>query len=61
MPADGYTVAGRLPRSDNLFIAVTHSGVTLAPVLGSLLADEVAADRMSPLLESFRPDRFSWQ
>ncbi len=60
MPADGRSIAGRLPGSDNLFIAVTHSGITLAPVLGRLLADEIAAGRLSSLLEPFRPTRFAW-
>lgn len=61
MPADGHSIVGLLPGCDNLFIAVTHSGITLAPVLGSLLADEIAADKVSPLLERFRPDRFAWK
>ena len=61
MPADGHSIVGPVPGCDNLFIAVTHSGITLAPVLGSLLADEIAAGRVSPLLKRFRPDRFAWK
>ena len=53
MPADGHSIVGSLPGCDNLFIAVTHSGITLAPILGSFLADEITTGRVSPLLERF--------
>ena len=35
-----------------------HSGVTLAPLIGQLLASEVLEASKSPLLEAFRPNRF---
>ena len=60
MPADGRSIVGQLPGCDNLFIAVTHSGITLAPVIGALLADEITGKPASPLLQKFRPDRFAW-
>ena len=60
MPADGRSIVGRLPGCDNLFVAVTHSGITLAPVVGALLADEITGGPASPLLQEFRPDRFAW-
>ena len=59
VPADGHTVAGRLPGWDNAYVAVTHSGITLGPLLGRLLAEEVTSGRRDPLLASFRPERFA--
>ncbi len=41
------------------FIAVMHSGVTLAPLVGELLASEMLQATKSSLLNSFRPIRFS--
>ncbi len=58
LPADGLTVAGRLPDHPWLAVVATHSGVTLAPLLGELLAEELTDDVRSPLLADFRPDRF---
>ena len=40
-------------------MAVSHSGVTLAPVLGRLIAKEVADQTADGLLSPFRPDRFA--
>lgn len=60
MPADGRSIVGKLPGCDNLFVAVTHSGITLAPAIGALLADEITGRSVSPLLREFRPERFSW-
>ncbi len=60
MPADGRSIVGRLPGCENLFVAVTHSGITLAPAIGALLADEITGGPASPLLREFRPDRFTW-
>ena len=36
-----------------------HSGVTLAPLVGQLLASEMFQISKSPLLKSFRPSRFT--
>jgi hypothetical protein len=40
-------------------LAVTHSGVTVAPVLGRLVAREVADGEPDGLLAPFRPGRFA--
>ncbi len=60
MPADGRSIVGHLPGCDNVFVAVTHSGITLAPAIGALLADEITGRPASPLLQEFRPYRFAW-
>ena len=60
MPLDGYPIMGFTPEVPNLYIALTHSGVTLAPVLSQLAALEIcdginADDVLSP----YRPTRFA--
>jgi glycine/D-amino acid oxidase-like deaminating enzyme len=59
IPGDGVTIAGRLPGVANAWVAVTHSGVTLGPLLGRLIASEVAGEAPDPLLADFRPERFA--
>ena len=59
MPADRLPIVGPLPWLDSLYLAVTHSGVTLAPVLGRLVAAEVAEQTADGLLATFRPSRFA--
>ena len=36
-----------------------HSGITLAPVIGRFVADEIMTGRRDALLEPYGPDRFS--
>jgi glycine/D-amino acid oxidase-like deaminating enzyme len=57
MPADGFPAIGRHVDDDNLYYAVTHSGVTLSPLLGELVAMELTDNVHCHLLESFRPSR----
>jgi glycine/D-amino acid oxidase-like deaminating enzyme len=58
LPVDGYPVVGRLPALANAYLAVTHSGMTLAPLLARLIADEIINDACRPELSSYRPARF---
>jgi glycine/D-amino acid oxidase-like deaminating enzyme len=58
MPRDGRTIAGPLPGVANCYVIATHSGITLAPLLGELIAEEIVSGEVSPLLGPFRPDRF---
>jgi glycine/D-amino acid oxidase-like deaminating enzyme len=37
---------------------VTHSGVTLGPLIGRLLAQEILTGEVEPVAAPFRPDRF---
>jgi glycine/D-amino acid oxidase-like deaminating enzyme len=59
MPADRLPIVGPVPWLDSLYLAVTHSGVTVAPALGRLVAQEVAAGEPDGLLAPFRPGRFA--
>ena len=57
-PADGFPVIGRPSKIGGLYIATMHSGVTLAPIVARLAADEILDDRRDALLAPFGVDRF---
>jgi glycine/D-amino acid oxidase-like deaminating enzyme len=59
VPADGHSCVGALPEIPSYYEAVTHSGVTLGPLVGRLLAREILTGEVDPLIAPFRPDRFS--
>ena len=59
MPADNQTVAGRIPGLGNAWMLATHSGVTLGPLLGRLIANEIVGGAPSATLAPFRPERFA--
>jgi glycine/D-amino acid oxidase-like deaminating enzyme len=59
MPPDGATIVGALPSAPDIHIAVTHSGVTLAAILGRLVASEVVDGTRSSVLRGYRPERFA--
>ncbi len=60
MPLDGYPVMGFAPQAPNLYVALTHSGVTLAPVLSQLAALEICdGARADTVLGPYRPERFA--
>jgi glycine/D-amino acid oxidase-like deaminating enzyme len=59
VPADGHSCVGGLSRLPGYYEAVTHSGVTLGPLVGRLLAREILTGEVDPLIAPFRPDRFA--
>jgi glycine/D-amino acid oxidase-like deaminating enzyme len=58
VPQDGLPVVGQGP-VPGLWLAVMHSGATLAPVVAELLAQEIMGAAPSPCLADFRPTRFA--
>lgn len=58
MPADGLPIVGSVPGVPGAYLLASHSGVTLAPLLSQLLADEIITGRNSSWLADYRPDRF---
>lgn len=44
VPFDGYPVAGWLPNTDRIYVATTHSGMTVGPLLGRLCALEILGE-----------------
>jgi glycine/D-amino acid oxidase-like deaminating enzyme len=59
MPGDRHTIAGRIPGFINGWMIATHSGVTLGPLLGRLMSDEIVRGKPSSALAPFRPERFA--
>jgi len=59
MPADGHTIAGYARAESRVYCLVTHSGITLAPLLGRLVASEIITGAEQDLLRAFRPTRFA--
>jgi len=57
-PADGFPIIGNtgLP---GLYVTVMHSGVTLAPLVGLLAADELLSGKNDESLLPFRLQRFA--
>lgn len=59
MPEDGLPCVGAVAELPGYYEAVTHSGVTLGPLLGRLLAREILSGEVDDLISPFRPDRFA--
>jgi glycine/D-amino acid oxidase-like deaminating enzyme len=57
LTADGFPAVGPAP-GGRVHVAVTHSGVSLAPLLGRLVAAEILDEVESDLLGPYRPGRF---
>jgi glycine/D-amino acid oxidase-like deaminating enzyme len=58
IPGDGEPVIGAVEAIDGLYAAFSHSGATLGLITGELLAEEIVTGTPSPLLATFRPERF---
>lgn len=58
IPHDGEPVVGPVPSIRGLYTLFTHSGATLGLILGELLAEEITTGESSPVLSSFRLERF---
>ncbi len=58
LPKDGYPVLGFTNACPNVYLAVTHSGITLAPIIGQLVTTEILEGVSVDLLRPYRPLRF---
>lgn len=59
IPGDGWSVAGNVDHLPGCWIVFSHSGATLGPIFGELLASEILEPGLrSPLLDAYRPERF---
>jgi len=56
VPQDGLPAIGAI---GGLYVATMHSGITLAPLVGKMAAQEILHGHMEPMLANFRPDRFA--
>lgn len=59
MPADGEPIVGAAPGTAGLYLAVMHSGITLAAAAGRLAAEEITTGTAAPELAGCRPERFA--
>jgi glycine/D-amino acid oxidase-like deaminating enzyme len=55
---DGFSVYAESQSHPGAFVAVCHSGVTLAAAHAALLADAIATGRLPPSLDDFHHRRF---
>jgi glycine/D-amino acid oxidase-like deaminating enzyme len=60
VPTDGHSILGPLKDTPGVYVAVTHSGVTLALAIAELLAEEITTSKIPAALGPFRPDRFGF-
>ena len=59
IPEDNRTSAGTVKTIPGYAEIVTHSGITLGPLLGTLVARQIVDGTTDSLLEPFSPDRFT--
>jgi glycine/D-amino acid oxidase-like deaminating enzyme len=57
MPKDGFPAVGRFPPVAGVYVAVMHSGITLAPAIGRFVADELLTGTRDSLLQFFGLER----
>jgi len=57
LPLDGHPVIGPSPVAHNSYIAIMHSGVSLAPIVGELVAQELIENLERPELSPYRATR----
>jgi glycine/D-amino acid oxidase-like deaminating enzyme len=58
-PIDGFPIIGRAEGISGLYVAVMHSGITLAPAVGLFAAREILDGARDPLLEPYGLTRFA--
>ncbi|MFF8896437.1 NAD(P)/FAD-dependent oxidoreductase [Streptomyces lydicus] len=59
IPGDGFPSVGAVSSVPGYYEAVFHSGITLGPVIGRLLASEILSGQRDEMLADFRPERCS--
>ncbi|SDA94876.1 NAD(P)/FAD-dependent oxidoreductase [Mesorhizobium qingshengii] len=58
-PIDGFPIIGRAEGMDGLYVAVMHSGITLAPAVGLFATREILDGERDPLLAPYGLSRFA--
>ncbi len=58
MPLDGYPIIGFTKALQNMYIALMHSGVTLAPLVGEMVTLEIADSVDVDWFKPYRLERF---
>lgn len=55
IPTDGHPILGAVEEA--AYVAVGHSGITLSPIVGKLMAELIVSKQVPLLLRAFAPDR----
>lgn len=58
-PTDGFPIISRAEGMDGLYVAVMHSGITLAPAVGLFATREILDGERDPLLAPYGLERFA--
>ncbi|WP_066295444.1 NAD(P)/FAD-dependent oxidoreductase [Bacillus sp. FJAT-29937] len=58
MPEDGLPILGWVPDKENLYVAATHSGVTLSPLIGTLITELILDGETSIPIDRYSIERF---
>lgn len=58
MPYDGHPILGEIPSIKHAYIAAMHSGVTLSPIVGTLMSELLLEGDTSIDMSRYRIDRF---
>ncbi|MDQ0269811.1 NAD(P)/FAD-dependent oxidoreductase [Cytobacillus purgationiresistens] len=59
MPEDGFPILGTVPGFENLYVAATHSGVTLSPLIGTLITELILDGETSFPIDNYSISRFN--
>lgn len=58
IPEDGLPILGKISNVENAYIAVTHSGITLSPLIGTVMSELLLDGGPSIDLHRYRLERF---
>lgn len=56
-PVDAHPIVGFTKEWPNLYVAVMHSGATLAPLIGQLISEEIVKQQEQDILAPYRLQR----
>jgi sarcosine oxidase subunit beta len=59
IPEDDLPIIGKVPTVENLYVAAMHSGITLSPLAGTLMAELILEGETSISIEDYSIARFS--
>ena len=58
LPLDGLPIIGYINSNQDSYVASMHSGISLGPIVGKIVAQEITENINNNLLKNFRPSRF---
>ena len=58
LPSDGLPIIGYINSNQDSYVASMHSGISLGPIVGKIVAQEITENINNNLFKSFRPSRF---